>query len=132
MTGVSNKLPLGKQIALIKYVMPNVKRVGMVYNLGEANSVVVVTELKKLLSAQGMTLVESAAPHIVDIAPAARNLIGKVDMIYMNTDNNVVSAYEPLVKVVNEAKIPLVADNTDGAKCGAIAALGINYYKLGQ
>ena len=131
-TGVSDKLPLDKQIALIKRVVPNAKRVGMVYNPGEANSVVVVTDLKKLLSAQGMTLVESAAPRTVDIAPAAKNLIGKVDVIYTNTDNNVVSAYESLVKVANEAKIPLVAGDTDSVKRGAIAALGINYYKLGQ
>jgi putative ABC transport system substrate-binding protein len=44
----------------------------------------------------------------------------------------VVSAYESLVKVANEAKIPLVAGDTDSVKRGAIAALGINYYKLGQ
>jgi putative ABC transport system substrate-binding protein len=104
----------------------------MVYNPGEANSVVVVNELKKLLPAAGLTLVESAAPRTVDIGPAAKNLIGKVDVIYTNTDNNVVSAYESLVKVANEAKIPLVAGDTDSVKRGAIAALGINYYKLGR
>lgn len=68
----------------------------------------------------------------MDIAPAAKNLIGKVDVIYTSTDNNVVSAYESLVKVANEAKIPLVAGDTDSVKRGAIAALGINYYKLGR
>lgn len=56
-TGVSDKLPLDKQIALIKRVVPNAKRVGMVYNPGEANSVVVVTELKKLLSADRKSVV---------------------------------------------------------------------------
>ncbi len=131
-TGVSDKLPLDKQIALIKRVVPKAKRVGVVYNPGEANSVVVINELKKLLPAQGLTLVESAAPRTVDIAPAAKNLIGKVDVIYTSTDNNVVSAYESLVKVANEAKIPLVAGDTDSVKRGAIAALGINYYKLGR
>jgi ABC-type uncharacterized transport system substrate-binding protein len=35
----------------------------------------------------------------VDVGSAARSLIGKVDVIYTNTDNNVVSAYESLVKV---------------------------------
>ena len=55
-TGVSDRLPLDKQVALIQRVVPNAKRVGMVYNPGEANSVVVVNELKKLLPAKGMTL----------------------------------------------------------------------------
>ncbi|MGC7405590.1 ABC transporter substrate-binding protein [Pandoraea pneumonica] len=131
-TGVSDKLPLDKQVALIKRVVPNAKRVGMVYNPGEANSVVVVNELKKLLPAAGLTLVEAAAPRTVDISSAANSLVGKVDVIYTNTDNNVVSAYESLVKVANDRKIPLVASDTDSVKRGAIAALGINYYDLGR
>ncbi|HGL4256439.1 ABC transporter substrate-binding protein [Burkholderia dolosa] len=131
-TGVSDKLPLDRQVALIKRVVPNAKTVGMVYNPGEANSVVVVKELKELLAKQGMTLKEAAAPRTVDIGPAAKSLIGKVDVIYTNTDNNVVSAYEALVKVANEAKIPLVAGDTDSVKRGGIAALGINYGDLGR
>ncbi|WP_175970693.1 ABC transporter substrate-binding protein [Burkholderia sp. BCC0322] len=131
-TGVSDKLPLDRQVALIKRVVPNAKTVGMVYNPGEANSVVVVKALKEILGKQGMTLKEAAAPRTVDIGPAAKSLIGKVDVIYTNTDNNVVSAYEALVKVANEAKIPLVAGDTDSVKRGGIAALGINYGDLGR
>lgn len=130
-TGVSDLLALDKQIELIKTVVPGAKRVGMVYNPGEANSVVVVKQLQELLPKAGMTLVEAAAPRTVDVASAARSLIGKVDVIYTNTDNNVVSAYESLVKVGNDAKIPLVASDTDSVKRGAIAALGIDYHDLG-
>ncbi|HMN20188.1 MAG TPA: ABC transporter substrate-binding protein [Ottowia sp.] len=131
-TGVSDLLALDKQIDLIKQVVPGAKRVGMVYNPGEANSVVVVNQLKELLPKQGMNLVEASAPRSVDVGSAARSLIGKVDVVYTNTDNNVVSAYESLVKVGQEAKLPLVASDTDSVKRGAIAALGINYRDLGE
>ncbi|ASU37406.1 ABC transporter substrate-binding protein [Herbaspirillum sp. meg3] len=131
-TGVSDLLELEKQVDLIKRVVPNVKRVGMVYNPGEANSAVVVKALKELLGKSGISLVEAAAPRSVDVGSAAKSLIGKVDVIYTNTDNNVVSAYEALVKVGNDAKIPLVASDTDSVKRGAIAALGVNYYDLGR
>ena len=103
----------------------------MVYNPGEANSVVVVKQLRDYLPTQGMSLVEAAAPRTVDVSSAARSLIGKVDVIYTSTDNNVVSAYEALVKVGNDAKIPLIAADTDSVKRGAIAALGIDYRNLG-
>lgn len=131
-TGVSDLLALDKQMDLVKQVVPNAKRIGMVYNPGEANSVVVVKELQKLLPKLGLTLVEAAAPRSVDVSSAARSLIGKVDVIYTNTDNNVVSAYEALVKVGQDAKIPLIASDTDSVKRGAIAALGINYRDLGM
>lgn len=131
-TGVSDLLALDKQMDLVKQVVPAVKRVGMVYNPGEANSVVVVKELQKLLPTLGMTLVEAAAPRSVDVGSAARSLVGKVDVIYTSTDNNVVSAYEALVKVGQDAKIPLVASDTDSVKRGAVAAYGINYRDLGE
>lgn len=130
-TGVSDGLSLEKQVDLIKQALPDVKRVGMVYNPGEANSVVVVKRLRELLPQHGMSLIEASAPRSVDVGAAARSLVGKVDVIYTNTDNNVVSAYEALVKVGNDAKIPLIASDTDSVKRGAIAALGINYYDLG-
>ena len=130
-TGVSDALVLDRQVELIKEVVPNAKRVGMVYNPGEANSVVVVERLRELLPSHGMTLVEATAARTVDVGAAARSLIGKVDVIYTTTDNNVVSAYEALVKVGNDAKIPLIASDTDSVKRGAIAALGVNYGDLG-
>jgi len=130
-TGVSDALPLQKQIDLIRKVVPNAKKIGMVYNPGEANSVVVVKQLRELLPKAGLTLVEATAPRTVDVGAAARSLVGKVDAIYTNTDNNVVSAYEALVKVGEAAKIPLIAADTDSVKRGAIAALGVNYHDLG-
>jgi putative ABC transport system substrate-binding protein len=130
-TGVSDALALEAQVDLIKKVVPDAKRVGMVYNPGEANSAVVVKEMKELLPKHGMMLVEATAPRTVDVGAAARSLVGKVDVIYTNTDNNVVSAYESLVKVGVDAKVPLIASDTDSVARGAIAALGVNYYNLG-
>jgi len=130
-TGVSDVLELERQIELIREILPQARKVGMVYNPGEANSVAVVNALKQLLPQYDMQLLESAAPRTVDVGSAARNLVGKVDVIYTNTDNNVVSAYEALVKVGTDAKVPLIASDTDSVVRGAIAAVGINYYDLG-
>src|SRR5690554_4731693 len=131
-TGVSDRLLLERQIELIKKVVPDAKRIGMVYNPGEANSVVVVKAMRELLPQQGMTLVEATAPRTVDVGAAARSLVGKVDAIYTNTDNNVVSAYEALVKVGIDARVPLIASDTDSVVRGAIAAVGVNYSDLGE
>ena len=131
-TGVSDRLPLAPQIDLLLQVKPGAKRVGYVYSPGEINSVTVLKELKAELGKRGMTVVEAAAPRTVDIPAAAKSLAGKVDVIYTTTDNNVVSAYESLVRVAQESKLPLVASDTDSVKRGAIAALGMNYYDIGR
>ncbi len=131
-TGVSDVLELDRQIGLIKEIIPDAKKVGMVYNPGEANSVAVVEAFKKLLPEHGLQLVEAAAPRTVDVRNAALSLVGKVDVIYTNTDNNVVSAYESLAKVGNETQTPLIASDTDSVRRGAIAALGVDYRDLGR
>src|SRR5690554_503704 len=131
-TGVSDVLELERQIELIREILPQARKVGMVYNPGEANSVAVVNALKQLLPQYDMQLLESAAPRTVDVGSAARSLVGKVDVIYTNTDNNVVSAYEALAKVGNDTKTPLIASDTDSVSRGAIAALGMDYYDLGE
>lgn len=131
-TGVSDQLTLSTQIDLMQKVKPSAKKIGMVFSPGEINSTVIVKELKTELSKRGMTLVEVPAPRSVDIPSAARSLKGKVDLVYTTTDNNVVSAYESLVRVAQEMKVPLVAADPDSVKRGASAALGMSYYDLGR
>ena len=131
-TGVSDALPIDEQVELIRQVVPGAKRIGVVYNPGEANSVAVVEQLRAVLPQHGLSLVEASAPRTLDVGAAARSLIGRVDAIYTSTDNNVVSAYEALVKEGNDADIPLIAADVDSVKRGAIAALGQKYHEMGK
>lgn len=131
-TGVSDASPLDKHVELVQRVRPDVKKLGVIYNPGEANSVAIVEALKKACAAAGLTLVEAAAPRTVDVPGAAQSLVGKADVIYAPTDNNVMSAFEGIVKVAQQAKLPVVAADTDAVKRGAVAALGLNYYDLGR
>lgn len=131
-TGVSDLSPLAKHLELIRKVVPGAKRIGVIYSPGEANSVAIVDALKKAVAEAGLSLVEAAAPRTVDVAGAAQSLVGKADVIYAPTDNNVMSALEAVVKVAQQARLPLVAADTEAVKRGAVAALGLNYYDLGR
>lgn len=131
-TGVSDLSPLNKHLDLIKQVAPTAKRIGVVYSPGEANSVVLVDALKKAAGAVGLTVVESAAARTVDVPSAAQSLVGRVDVLYAPTDNNVTSAFEGLAKVADQGRLPIVAADTDMVRRGATAALGLNYYDLGR
>lgn len=131
-TGVSDMSPLGKHVELIRQVVPGAKRIGVVYSPGEANSVALVEGLKTAASAAGLAVVESAAARTVDVPSAAQSLVGKVDVFYAPTDNNVTSAFEGLAKVADQARLPIVAADTDMVRRGVTAALGLNYYDLGK
>lgn len=130
-TGASDVLPLEPQVVLIKELLPNVKNIGFVYSPGEVNSTVTLKNLKAIAQTQGVTIVEAPAQKSSDIAMAAQSLVGKVDMIYTSTDNNVVNAYEALAKVAKEGKIPLVSSDPGVIDRGASVVLGVNYHQLG-
>jgi putative ABC transport system substrate-binding protein len=117
---------------LVKKVVPTAKRLGVIYNPGEANSVTLVDLVKQHAPAQGLTVITASSPKTSDVLAAARSLVGKVDAIYIPTDNTVVSAFEAVVKVAQQSKIPIIAADTDSVKRGAVAALGFNYYDLGR
>lgn len=131
-TGVSDLSPLELHIHLIKQVVPNATRIGVIYSPGEANSVAIVAALRKAATEAGMTVVEAAAARTVDVPTAAQSLVGKVDVIYTPTDNNVVSAFESIVKVAQQAKLPVVAADTATVERGAVAAMGLNYSDIGR
>lgn len=131
-TGVSDYQEIGPQIEFMKKVVPNVKSVGYIYSPSEINSTVVLKNLQNELSQQNISLVAVPAQRTADISTAANTLKGKVDLIYTTTDNNVVSAYESLVKFANENKIPLLASFPDAIERGAVAAYGMSYYDVGR
>ncbi|MGL4668086.1 MAG: ABC transporter substrate-binding protein [Saezia sp.] len=131
-TGVSDKLDLERQVDLILRIVPDAKRIGIVYNTAEVNSDAVVKSFQEIFAKRGLTLYTAAAPRTVDVGGAALSLVGKIDVFYATTDNNVVSAMEALIKVGQDAKIPVIASDPLSVERGAIAALGVDYKELGR
>jgi putative ABC transport system substrate-binding protein len=131
-TGMSDMSPLADHLALIKEITPNVKKLGVVYNPGETNSAVLVTRLKEVAPDAGIEIVESAATKSGEVQQATLALVGKVDAIYVPTDNTVVSAFEAVVSVATENKIPLYAGDTDSVARGAIGTVGFDYHAIGM
>ena len=131
-TGTSDKAPIDKHLAMIRRILPNAKSVGVLYNPGEANSVSSLDAVKAAAPAFGMTVIEGAAPKSSEVLAAARALVGKVDALYVPTDNTVVSAFEAVVKVGYDAQLPVFASDVDSVPRGAIAAMGFNYYEVGR
>jgi putative ABC transport system substrate-binding protein len=130
-TGLSDLSPLADHLKLIAEITPDAKRIGVPYNPGEPNAVTLVNLLKEMADDHGMTIVEATATKSSEVQTAAKSLIGKVDAIYVPTDNTIVSALEAVIAVGNESKIPVYAGDTASVERGAIATVGFDYYQIG-
>lgn len=107
------------------------KNVGTVYNTGEQNSVAQVAQVKAALEAAGITLHEAAVSTSAEVKQATESLIGKVDALYIITDNTVVSALESVVDVANANKLPMMVGELDSVARGGLGAYGFEYYDIG-
>ena len=70
-------------------------------------------------------------PSRPDVAAAARSLVDRVDVIYVPTDNTVVSALESLIGVARQAKLPVYCGDTDSVARGCIGTIGFDYFQVG-
>lgn len=120
---------ISKTVAFLKEL--GAKKVGMVYNAGEQNSVAQVSEVKKVMDEQGLVVVEASASTSADVKQATESLIGKVDAFYIITDNTVVSALESVIDVANTNKLPLIVGELDSVARGGLAAYGFEYFDIG-
>ena len=131
-TGMSNLTPIGRHLDLVREILPELKRLGVVHNPGEANSRTLLKALEAEAPARGITIVEAPAAKSADVQEAARSLVGRADAIYVQTDNTVVTALEALVQVGRENRLPVIAGDIDSVPRGAIAALGFDYRDVGR
>ena len=130
-TGTTDMNPVEQQLDLLLKLVPNAKSVGTIYCSSEVNSQLQVDILKKAAAAKGVTIKEATVSNVNDIQQAARSLLGKVQAVYVPTDNVLASAMPTLISVTEEAKLPVICGEGGMVKAGGLATLGVDYYKLG-
>lgn len=131
-TGTSDKLPVEQQLQMIREMLPDAKKIGIMYTTSEANSVSAIKEYKELVGKYGFELVEKGITTTADIPLAADDLLSQVDCITNLTDNTVVASLPTILEKANEKNIPVFGSEIEQVKIGCLAAEGINYIALGK
>ncbi|MGX1598105.1 ABC transporter substrate-binding protein [Dietzia maris] len=130
-TGTSDAAPIEKQLELLKEIVPDAERIGIVYASGEVNSQVQVDQAREAAGPLGLEIETQTVTTVNEIQQAVEAL-GDVDAIYVPTDNMVVSGIASLVQVAEGKQIPVIAAESGTVEGGAVATLGIDYTELGR
>ena len=130
-TGTTDMNPIEQQVDLLLRFAPNAKAIGIIYCSSEVNSQKQADIMKAYTESKGIRVLEATVSTVNDIQQAAQSLVGKVDAIYVPTDNILASAMPTLASITIPAKLPVVAGADTMVKAGGIATVGIDYYKLG-
>ncbi len=131
-TGTSDKLPVEEQLKMIRALLPEAKKLGIMYTTSEANSVSAIEEYQLLAGDYGFELIEKGITQTADVALAADDLLEQVDCMTNLTDNTVVASLPTILEKANEKGIPVFGSEIEQVKIGCLAAEGIDYIALGK
>lgn len=131
-SGTSDAIPLDDNLDFVHALLPEARRIGHLYNPGDANSVSTLQKLKAAAAVRGWEVVERAVNKSADTLEAAQSLVGKADLIWVGVDNTVVSSIEAVVQVAEKNRLPLLVSDVESVSRGAMAALGYDSYLAGK
>ncbi len=131
-TGTSDKLPVEKQLEMIRAILPEAKKIGIMYSTSEVNSVSAIEEYKAAAPEYGFEIVESGISATADIPLAADSLLEKVDCINNLTDNTVVSSLPLILDKAAKKNIPVFGSEIEQVRIGCLATVGLDYIDLGK
>jgi len=132
LTGTSDKLPVEQQLDMIRKVLPNAKKLGIIYTTSETNSESAIKEYQSLAGKYGFELETVGINTTADIPLAADNILSKVDCLTNLTDNTVVQGMATVINKANAKNIPVFGSEVEQVKNGCLAAEGIEYSSLGE
>lgn len=131
-TGTSDLSPVALQLDDLRELLPQAKRIGIIYNPSEDNSKIILAHFNRICNEKNLTSVSVTISSPNDIQQTLVSLVGKIDALYAPTDATVQSAFPALIKVANEVKLPVFNCDEGTASKGAIFSLGFKYEDIGR
>jgi putative tryptophan/tyrosine transport system substrate-binding protein len=133
MTGLGSLAPVQQVFELARRTQPTLRRVGLVWDPSEVNSVVTTTLARKVCASMGITLVEANAENSTAIAEATASVLSRgVQAIWVSPDLIASHGIELIISKARTAQIPVFTSIPTSGVSGALFELGANYEALGR
>jgi putative ABC transport system substrate-binding protein len=130
-SGVSDLVPTQRQIDLVKQIVPGLKTLGLLYDSASDSSRASAESIKALGPKMGFTVIEAAAMGLNNVPSAAQSLVGRVDAIFVPNDTTVYATFESVVKVAQDAHVPLFSAERRSVQRGSIGTVGFDFNQMG-
>ena len=133
MTGLGSMAPVEDLFRLARELKPDLKRVGLVWNPAEANSVATTTIGRKISKELGIELVEANAENATAAGEGAASVLSRgIDALWVSPDVTVVTAIDVLLAAAKRARVPVFTSLPGYAEKGALFDLGADYLGIGR
>ncbi|MBO5484667.1 MAG: ABC transporter substrate-binding protein [Lachnospiraceae bacterium] len=130
-TGTSDLAPIEQQEDMILELLPDTKKVAIVYCSAEPNSIFQAQKMEKALDEDNIEYKEYTAADSNEIQSVVTNAAADCDVVYIPTDNVMAASVETVKNVLIPAGVPMIAGEEGICEAG-VGTLSIDYYSLGQ
>lgn len=131
-TGTNDMNPVADQVALIKEVNANVKKMGIIYSSNEVNSKVQSDLAEAKANELGIETFVQTINSVNDITNAVNALISDgIEAIYLPTDNVIATAVATVANITDDHGIITICGEEGMTKDGGLLSFSINYKALG-
>ena len=132
-TGASDLNPVNEQFDLLTQLLPNAKKVAILYCGSEDNSIYQGSLATKAATDRNLTPKTYTVSDSNDIQSVVQQIIAdKNDVIYIPTDNLLATYMSSVEALTSPAGIPIIAGEENMVANGGFATYGLNYYNLGK
>ena len=132
-TGTSDRLDnVGEQLDLLLKLKPEVKKIAVLYNPSEQNSVVQVKEIEAKAKEKNLEVMLQGVSSLAELSQATKNALIETDALYLPTDNLVVSGIKLITSEAKSAKKPVISSENSSVEAGALFTMGLDYFELGK
>lgn len=131
-TGVSDAIDTSAIMDLILLQNPDVKKIGLLYDKGQASSTASIADALAYCKDKGIEVVEKTGTNVTEVQAAADALVADgVEAIFTPQDNTVMQAELSIFEKFTTAKIAHYTGADSFALNGALLGYGVNYINLG-
>jgi putative ABC transport system substrate-binding protein len=132
MTGILLEVPIERQLATIRAVLPRVKHIGTLYDPSKTASL--IEESNRLLKSNGMDLIPTAVSSERDVPGALRSLLPSVGALWLVPDSTVLTdeSLRFILSSALEERVPVIGFSREFARSGAFLCLSVNYRDIGR
>lgn len=130
-SGTSDLTPVKEQIELLTQLIPDAKKVGILYCSAESNSKIQGEMAVEACEAAGLEAEIFTVASSNEIQQVVESMVGKVDCIYAPTDNVIAAGMATVGMVATENNLPVICGESGMVSEGGLATYGIDYYQLG-
>ena len=117
----------GKRLELLREVVPQLRRIAIMFNVGNAQPVLEMGEAQAAARMLGLEVAPLVISKAEDIAPAFQTLKNRAEALYVAVDQLMVANRTTIIGSALTARLPTIFSTSDFVKAGALMSYGPSY-----